>query len=311
MTHALTALSAAALLACPALAQEARPTAPAAPPATAPAQPAASITNADELLAALETADKDLTTFESDIVYTKTPNELVGGSPEVRKGKLWFLSRPAPPEPAAPSASPTPTPPTPPSSTDASSTPPANQRLFHVEFTTLELDGARRDDRQIWIFDGSWLTEKNFETRLVHRRQVVKPGEKADPLALGEGPLPIPIGQKREKITSRFDPTLAPSTDGAPKEAEQLLGETYQLVLKPKRGTQEARDYREVRIWYRKSDLLPRLARATHKDGSVTEILLAGMKVNKDFADTVFDTTTPKGWNEQIDDYREPKTADE
>lgn len=281
------------LLAAPAGAQQAAPSP--SEPASAPAQPAAparSITNADELLSALESADKDLTTFESDLVYTKTPNELVGGSPEKRFGKLWFFSRPV--------------------SSDAPGAPePQPQRLFQVEFLTLELDNARREDRQIWIFDGVWLVEKNFETRLVHRRQVVKPGEKVDPLAIGEGPLPIPIGQKRDKIVERFEASLPAPTDGAPEQAVKLLAQTYQLHLKPKRGTQEARDFREVRIWYRADDLLPRLARATHKDGSVTEILLADMKVNKDLSDSVFDTRTPAGWNEQIDDFRQPAKADE
>lgn len=285
----------AVFLAAQAPAQQA---APAAPAPEKPAAAASPITTADELLTALETADKDLTTFESAMVYTKTPNELVGGSPEKRTGKLWFFSRPTPPEPGA--AAPAPDAP-----------PPAMQRLFQVEFLELELDNARREDRQIWIFDGTWLVEKNFKTRLVHRRQVVKPGEKVDPLAIGEGPLPIPIGQKRDKILQRFDATLAPTTEGAPEQAHKLLSTTHQLHLKPKRGTQEARDYREVRIWYRADDLLPRLARATHKDGSVTEILLADMKVNKDIADSVFDTRTPDGWNEQIDDFRQPVKADE
>ena len=282
-----------------AAAQTAAPSAPPTAPApTPPATSPSAITTADELLIALETADKDLTTFESSLVYTKSPNELIGGSPETRKGKLWFFSRPTPPEPNAPAPAP-----------DAP--PAASQRLFQVEFLTLELDNARRDDRQIWIFDGTWLVEKNFEQRLVHRRQVVRPGEKVDPLAIGSGPLPIPIGQKREKILERFDAALAPTTEGAPELAHKLVAETHQLHLKPKRGTQEARDYREVRIWYRSGDLLPRLARATHKDGSVTEILLADMKVNKDLAETVFDTTTPKGWDEQVDDFRQAKNADE
>ncbi len=296
-------------LAAPVLAQAV----PAAPPAAAPAAPsgsvtAASITSADELLTALETADKDLTTFESDLLYTKMPNELIGGSPERRKGKLWFFSRPAASvsgdgnEGGAPAA--------------------AGERLFQVEFLELELDGVRREDRQVWIFDGASLVEKNFETRLLHRREIARPGEKADPLAIGEGPLPIPIGQKREKILERFDATLAPVADGFPQPPKakpdapdiappNWINETHQLLLKPKRGTQEARDYQEVRIWYRKSDLLPRLASAVHRDGSRTEILLTNAQVNKDIADTVFDTRTPQGWNEQIDPFRQARNADE
>lgn len=247
------------------------------------------ITDADQLLRALETADKDITTLTSAIRYTKKPNELVGGDDEVRDGRLWFFARPAealaPGQSAADEARP--------------------QRLFQIEFTRLTLGNTRRDDRRIWVFDGRWLVEMDFETRFVHRREVVRPGEQADPLALGQGPLPIPIGQKREKIVERFEASLAPFSDGFDEgKAPPSLAETYQLRLKPRPGMQEGRDFREVRIWYRTSDLLPRLARAVHKDGSTTEVFLFDTQVNRDIPDTVFDTRTPPGWSEQIDDFR-------
>jgi hypothetical protein len=281
-----TALPAAAL----AQSEPARP--PAAAPAGQQAEPGsdrATITDADQLLRALETADKDITTLTSAIRYTKKPNELVGGDDEVRDGRLWFFARPAearaPGQSAADEARP--------------------QRLFQIEFTRLTLGNTRRDDRRIWVFDGRWLVEMDFETRFVHRREVVRPGEQADPLALGQGPLPIPIGQKREKIVERFEAALAPFSDGFDEgKAPPSLAETYQLRLKPRPGMQEGRDFREVRIWYRTSDLLPRLARAVHKDGSTTEVFLFDTQVNRDIPDTVFDTRTPPGWSEQIDDFR-------
>lgn len=247
------------------------------------------ITDADQLLRALETADKDITTLTSAIRYTKKPNELVGGDDEVRDGRLWFFARPA--EAHAPGSS----------AADEA----RPQRLFQIEFTRLTLGNTRRDDRRIWVFDGRWLVEMDFETRFVHRREVVRPGEQADPLALGQGPLPIPIGQKREKIVERFEAALAPYSDGFDEGgAPPSLAETYQLRLKPRPGMQEGRDFREVRIWYRTSDLLPRLARAVHKDGSTTEVFLFDTQVNRDIPDTVFDTRTPPGWSEQIDDFR-------
>lgn len=252
----------------------------------------ATITDADQLLRALETADQGITTLTSSIRYTKKPNELVGGDDEVREGRLWFFSRPS--DSGVPAGH-----------AERASAEPRPQRLFQIEFTKLTLGNTRRDDRRIWVFDGRWLVEMDFQTRFVHRREVVRPGEQADPLALGQGPLPIPIGQKREKIVERFEAALAPFSDGFdPGNAPPSLAETYQLHLKPRPGMQEGRDFREVRIWYRKADLLPRLARAVHKDGSTTEVFLSDMQVNQDIPDTVFGTRTPPGWSEQIDDFR-------
>lgn len=277
-----------------AAAQTAEPAANPVQPESAAAAAPATITDADQLLRALETADKDITTLTSAIRYTKKPNELVGGDDEVREGRLWFFARP--PEPGALAEN----------DNDANANADARpQRLFQIEFTRLTLGNTRRDDRRIWVFDGRWLVEMDFQTRFVHRREVVRPGEQADPLALGQGPLPIPIGQKREKIVERFEATLAPFSDGFDQDrAPPSLAETYQLHLKPRPGMQEGRDFREVRIWYRKADLLPRLARALHKDGSTTEVFLPDMQVNQDLPDTVFDTRTPPGWAEQIDDFR-------
>lgn len=286
-----------------AAAQTAEPATAPAPPETAAAAAPATITDADQLLRALETADKDITTLTSAIRYTKKPNELVGGDDEVREGRLWFFARP--PEAGAPGEG---------AGAGQAGEPAAEarpQKLFQIEFTKLTLGNTRRDDRRIWIFDGHWLVEMDFETRFVDRREVVRKGEQIDPLAIGQGPLPIPIGQKRDQIVARFEASLPAFGDGfEPGKAPPSLADTYQLHLKPRPGTQEARDFREVRIWYRKADLLPRLARAVHKDGSTTEVFMLDMQVNKDIPETVFDTRTPPGWNEQIHDFRKAR-ADE
>jgi hypothetical protein len=43
---------------------------------------------------------------------------------------------------------------------------------------------------------------------------VLRPGEKVNLLKLGEGPFPLPIGQKRDDVKRQFDVTLAKPEKG-------------------------------------------------------------------------------------------------
>lgn len=258
-------------------------------------------TNADELLAALETAGDSLQTLTADLKYFRRLNELEGGETQIRTGMLLFRSRPG--RPAVPEGT-----------SESESQPPSSpapRREFQIDFTRLEIDGRARDDVQTFIFDGEWLIERYPEQKEIHRRQVVAAGQVVDPLSIGEGPFPIPIGQKRERILSRFDAYLVDPADGwastepgKPGAKPNWLDQTYQLLLVPRRGTDEARQYRLVRLWYIKGDLLPRMVRAEEANDSITEVLLMNLKPNAPLPAGAFDTRLPPGWNERVDNFR-------
>ena len=251
------------------------------------------INTADDLLSALEQAGKDLHTLQADMRDTKKEGEIGGGDEQVREGRLMFISEPGAPNPAK----------------GASAA--RGRRMFQVDFTSTTVDNVRHAEEQTFIFDGEWFVEKSPSQKQIIKRQVVPTGEAIDPLAIGEGPFPIPIGQKRSAILERFDAELVPPEQAftAPKKPEWLK-DTYQLKLTPKRGTDEARQFREVRIWYRKDDLLPRIARTSDKDDSTREVFLTSTKLNEPLPPGAFDTTTPAGWDQDIQPYRKQR-ADE
>lgn len=247
--------------------------------------------NADELLTALETAGASIQTLTADVLYVRRMNELEGGETQTRTGMLLFRTRPTETVRDA---------------QDKVQAPAASRREFQIDFTRLSIDDKAREDRQTFIFDGEWLVERYPELKEIHRRQVVAPGQIVDPLAIGEGPFPIPIGQKREKILDRFDACLADPADGWDASKPNWTPETYQLILTPRRGTEEARQYRLVRLWYDKKTLLPRMVRADEADESRTEVLLTNCQTNQPLPAGAFDTRLPEGWNERVDIYRPP-----
>lgn len=249
----------------------------------------APIASADDLLLALEKADASLRTLQSDLRFIKQFNELEGGDKQTREGRLLFLNEPG--------ASGTAT------TTSASAS--KARRVFQIDFTSTTVDNVRHAESQSFIFDGSALTEKNATDKQIIKRRVVAEGQSIDPLAIGEGPFPVPIGQKRERILERFDATLlAPGDSFENNTPPEALAQTYQLRLVPKRGSDEARQYREVRIWYRSSDLLPRMARTNEKDDSSTEVFLTSLRVNEPLPTDAFDTVPPKGWTFEETEFR-------
>ncbi|MGD9690069.1 MAG: outer membrane lipoprotein carrier protein LolA [Phycisphaerales bacterium] len=269
------------------------PAAERAPAATADA-PARS--GADELLARLEEADKSISSLKADIQYSKRYSQVEGGDKQIWRGTLYFDVLKA-------------------TEAERKAGLPGRRR-FAVIFRELlipEPGGkmVRRAESKHLIFDGEWFVERNESTKQFIKRRVVKPGERIDPLRLGEGPFPLPIGQKREEILKRFtadSPAYDAGLEDLKPEQRERFANTVQLHLVPIGKTREARDLAEVRIWYRSDDLLPRLVKARTAEGAETEILLINHERNEAIDAEVFSTEPPKrGWDVSIrDDFRTP-----
>jgi hypothetical protein len=97
-------------------------------------------------------------------------------------------------------------------------------------------------DKVEYLLDNGWLIDRDYRKRTETRRQVLKPGEKVNLLKLGEGPFPLPIGQKKEDVYKLFDVTRAAPGKNDPAG-------TIHLVLKPKPGTQFARKFSAIDVW--------------------------------------------------------------
>lgn len=252
--------------------------------------------NADELLTALETADAGMTTLTADIVYDKTFG--TAGDRQARVGKLYFQSLPpdvAVPEPGM-----------------------KRDRRFAIHFETLVVGQREEADPQIYIFDGTWLLEKRPNDKRFVRRQVVPAGEQFDPLKIGEGPLPIPIGQRKDDILSRYDAELLPAADGL-TDAKQLafVEGAYQLKLIPKPERRHEDKFAEIRLWYKADKdvgnrLIPRMARTMTsaadlgaQEGDESLVRLVKVRVNDDIPAGMIDPKPPgEGWDGQIVEFR-------
>jgi hypothetical protein len=237
------------------------------------------IETAEHLLDALELADKDLRSFRADLIYDKTFD--IGGDQQVRWGKLYYVDNKA---------------------ADAK----LRSRKFAINFEGLRIGERRETEPKMYIFDGVWLVEKLPKQKQFIKRQIVGEGESFDPLKIGEGPMPIPIGQRKQDTLARFTAELLPTEEGLmdtdPKVQARIQAHVkgaMQLRLLPIPGTEEARDFREIRLWYRANDtgvLLPVLARTVSRAEDISLVTLSNMAVNpKDLDPALLDTAAPKG----------------
>lgn len=308
MLKVIAAMSGLGLVAC---GQDAQPEAPRDPSAleVAPAsldrrpEEPKEFKSADDLLAALEAADAGLRTLTAKIVYIRT--EVFEGDRQVRTGRLSFRSDPQEGRPPL--------------------------RRFAAEFDKLYLGSRLEEEPKLYIFDGVWMAEKLPNEKLCNRQQVVPPGEQFDPLRIGEGPLPIPIGQKKADILSRFEAELvAPDSGIMPAKPEELSEEerqdlerlvkfarakgTVQVRLVPREGADTRVEFREVRLWYRPDAtgrLMPHMARtvkaAEGGDGDVSIVQLLDVKTNEQapIDPAVFNTEIPPGWDGRSEPWRE------
>jgi hypothetical protein len=118
------------------------------------------------------------------------------------------------------------------------------------------IDGSGRADRtrDHWLFLDGWLIEINEKSKTVFERQVAPPGSTFDPLKLGEGPFPIPLGQPKAEVLKQFA-VEAIGTSDAPLLKSLPPGHGLRLV--PREETDFAKETAAIEAWYEPETLSP------------------------------------------------------
>jgi hypothetical protein len=238
------------------------------------------IQTADDLLIALETADADLASLSAGLRWFQT--FALAGDMQVRTGQLSYLVQPR----------------------GDGDRPP--RRAFAITFDEKAVGGrVPAPERIDYVFDGEWFLERLHEDRQTFKRQVVPPGQVADPLRIGEGPFPIPVGQKRDEILSRFTAELVDPVEDLDPRLHEFVQEgagTYSLMLTPHDELVEDQTWRHVRIWYDRDTLQPRLAWTINAADDESYVQLINVERNGEIDDAVFSTDVPteEGWISHI-----------
>jgi hypothetical protein len=230
----LTGFVASVVIAGCAVAAEKPPVTPAQQPGQAAPAPAAAaaaagapLTNdstVDQILDALDVVGRNLKSFTADV--TMKEEEVTLANESTRRGKVLFQERP-----------------------DAQGAAGGGTRL-RVIFDKRETRNRSFDERVEYLLQDGWLTDRTYEKRIQSRRQVLRPGEKINLLKLGEGPFPLPIGQKKEAVHEQFDVRK-------PAAAKDDPAGTVHIQLTPKPGTRFAKKFDAIDVFVDVKSHLP------------------------------------------------------
>jgi hypothetical protein len=223
--------------------------------------------SADALLEALEKATRGLRDFQAQVIYDRL--DAITEDRERRTGRIILEQDGADPP----------------------------QRRFAIAFDRfIDAAGHASPQNQRFAFASGWLVEFDDARRQAIERQLVPEGKSLDPLRLGEGPLPLPVGQRADDVRRRFTATLAPAPEAPLLKA---LDGVQGLVLVPRAGTSVSEDFEEVRIWYDLRTLAPVGVLARMKGGDLKTVLLRNVQVNAGLDPSALEALrveVPEGW---------------
>ena len=182
--------------------------------ADAPAAAGGALTaesSVDQILDALDVRGQSLEGFVAD-VRLKEEDDI--GLSNTRTGKVWFQKLGG-----------------------------EGDARIRVSFDKREDEKNIYPDKIDYVLDKGWLIDRDHRKKVEVRRQVLKPGEKINLLKLGEGPFPLPIGQKKEEVHKLFD------VEKVSVASKDEPAGTVHLRLSPKKGTEFARKFNSVDAW--------------------------------------------------------------
>jgi len=190
--------------------------------------------------------------------------------------------------------------------------PSSASRIVLILDTYIAPDGRADESLRLFIYDAGWFAEIDHERKQFVNRQIVPPGETFDPLRVGEGPLPIPIGQRADDVLAHFDVTTA---EVPSKGVLRSLANVRGVRLTPKSGSPEADETTSVDLFYDVATHLPRGVAQLRANGNRVEVLLGNPVMNGGITEeerTRFSIRTPDprdGWAVDVRPWKrgEPK----
>jgi hypothetical protein len=230
--------------------------------------------SAESWLERIESAANEITTLTAKLRYDR--NQLLLGDEQRRFGTLVYQAGPPP--------------------------------KFQVHFNKKMVDGHWSQPDLYYIYDGRWLLKRDHENKTAVRYQLVADDEEPGgtggtggtggangAMELGEGPFPIPLNLKKDRVLARFDVAVVPVKEGDPENS-------IHLNLIPKEGRDT--DLTAIDLWFDRDSLLPVLVSTLDDSETQTVVRLTETESNPELPEQSFDTVLPTepGW--QTDENR-------
>jgi hypothetical protein len=226
-----------------------------------------------DLLDVLERSGDDLHTFTASVIY-EVEDALLGDT-VIRQGRIVYRVDPE-----------------------------TRARSFAILFDFKVENRRKIEKSKHYVFSGRWLAEIDRDQKLFIKHEVAPEGREIDPLKLGEGPFPLPIGQKRRDVEDRFDASLLPTPVSGLLGRLKDRGEVDGLLLKPRADTAAAKDIERIELFYDRATHLPVGVSLIERNGDRKTALLSDLRRNPDLTDAetaALSVETPTGADWEVD----------
>lgn len=167
---------------------------------------------------------------------------------------------------------------------------------FRIHFDTLKLGGRGKTTKQPvdYIFDGQWLTIAKHKIKTMTKIQVAADGQHVEAHRIGEGPFPVPFGQKASDVVNICEVTTRPRKAGEPKNTEYIK-------CVPRRRHARRVNFTRLEMWIDKATALPTKIRTRDKSKNVTTVTFRDIQPTKSFKGDPFKMSKPFGWDLTIE----------
>ena len=215
-----------------------------------------------KILEALQKAGTDLKNFDAKIEMTDF--DPVEGSKTARKGDIWYQRRAD-----------------------------GDDRM-RVELPVVVRQGKIfRNEKIEYKLEDGWLWDRTYLNKTEVKRQVLKPGQKINVLKLGEGPLPLPIGQDPAEVRKQFSVTKIPLTDKDP------AGSAHVQLVPTETNQQFKGKFKSIDVFVDPKTGFPNRIDTVDPSGAKKSTTLTDLKVNDPaMTDKDFDLPEIKDWNQ-------------
>jgi hypothetical protein len=173
---------------------------------------------------------------------------------------------------------------------------------FLICFDRSNQNGRVSDKKEWHVFDGRWYIEAREKNKTIIRREVLRPDENREVFRLGQGPFPLPFGQKKADILKHFAVKLIAPAPKDPPDSDHL-------ELTPLPGTDMDKKYEKVHFFIDRKLALPSRVQTVEKDsGDEISATFSTPKLNQGLAASRLDLPRLEGYGE-TEDRLPPKDA--
>jgi outer membrane lipoprotein-sorting protein len=167
-----------------------------------------------------------------------------------------------------------------------------NDARFMISFDTLIHEDLKLRQKEWFCFNGKWFREIREQTKTAIDREVVAPDEKVDPFKLGEGPFPLPFGQKKADILKNFNVTWV-----KPEKIDPPA--TDHLILIPKPESRYVKKYEKLEFWVDQKLNLPIRIGSRDRHSNIITVNFKDIKINTGIPDNQLWIEIPEGYGYQ------------